>query len=213
MFDGIVFDVDGTLWDACDSVIEGWNQACLSLTGHELPAPPEEFRKLFGKTMEEITYAMFPDKTPEQAAVLGDACFRNEIVYLEQHPGQIYDGVPEMIQTLSRSYPLYIVSNCQAGYIEIMLKTGNLEAYISDHMCYEDTMAPKSVTIRELMKRNHLHDVLYIGDTQGDADACCDAQVPFLFVEYGLGTVTGSYPSVSSPSAIPQAIAQLEKNR
>ena len=213
MFDGILFDVDGTLWDACDSVIEGWNQACLSLTGHELPAPPKEFRKLFGKTMEEIAQAMFPNYPPEQVSALGDACFRNEIVYLEQHPGKIYDGVPEMVQELSHTYPLYIVSNCQFGYIEIMLKAGNLSTYISDYMCYEDTKAPKSVTIRELMKRNNLHDVLYIGDTQGDADACRDAGVSFLFVEYGLGSVTGTYPSARTPSVIPQAIRQLEQNR
>lgn len=213
MFDGIVFDVDGTLWDACDSVIEGWNQACLALTGQGLPAPTSEFRKMFGKTMDELSRAIFPTYPPQQAAELGDACFRSEIAYLKQNPGCIYEGVPEMMRELSRTYPLYIVSNCQFGYIEILLETGNLGGYISDYMCYEDTKAPKGITIRELMKRNRLHDILYIGDTQGDADACRDANVPFLFAEYGLGTVTGTYPSVRSPSAIPHAIHRLEQTR
>ena len=32
-------------------------------------------------------------------------------------------------------------------------------------------------------------DAVYIGDTQGDADACKEADVPFVFAEYGFGTV------------------------
>lgn len=39
------------------------------------------------------------------------------------------------------------------------------------------------------MERNGLRDVVYVGDTQGDADACRDAGVPFVFAEYGFGDV------------------------
>ncbi len=210
MFDGIIFDVDGTLWDACDSVIEGWNQASIELTGHAIAMPADELKQLFGRTMKELCIALFPTVPAQKAMELGEECFRREIQYLREHPGRIYDGVLEMIQELSRTYPLFIVSNCQFGYIEIMLSTGKLTSYFSDYMCYEDTKAPKSVTIRELMKRNHLHNVLYIGDTQGDADACRDAEIPFLFVEYGLGTVQGDYPHAPSVSSIPRMVHALD---
>ena len=39
------------------------------------------------------------------------------------------------------------------------------------------------------MERNNLKDVVYVGDTQGDADACKEADVPFIFAEYGFGDV------------------------
>ena len=47
----------------------------------------------------------------------------------------------------------------------------------------------KGETILMLMERNGLKDPVYIGDTQGDADACAYAGIPFIFAEYGLGAV------------------------
>lgn len=40
-----------------------------------------------------------------------------------------------------------------------------------------------------LIERNHLTSPVYVGDTQGDADACRDADIPFIFAEYGFGNV------------------------
>ena len=40
-----------------------------------------------------------------------------------------------------------------------------------------------------LMKKNNLNSPVYVGDTQGDADACKMAGIPFIFAEYGFGDV------------------------
>ena len=39
------------------------------------------------------------------------------------------------------------------------------------------------------MSEHGITDAVYIGDTQGDADACKEADVPFVFAEYGFGSV------------------------
>ena len=39
------------------------------------------------------------------------------------------------------------------------------------------------------MERNGLKDPVYVGDTQGDADACAEAGISFIFAEYGFGNV------------------------
>lgn len=37
---------------------------------------------------------------------------------------------------------------------------------------------------------------MYVGDTQGDANACKEAEVPMIFASYGFGEVEGEYPSI-----------------
>ena len=103
--------------------------------------------------------------------------------------GDLYEGVVETIRKLAEKYPLFIVSNCQCGYIEVMIESSGIGPFIRDHLCFGETGTPKSETIRALMDRNDLKDVVYVGDTQGDADACRDAGVPFVFAEYGFGDV------------------------
>ena len=57
--DGIIFDVDGTLWDSTEVVARSWNQAINE--NSDLPADltAAKIKSLFGKTMNEITAAPF----------------------------------------------------------------------------------------------------------------------------------------------------------
>lgn len=47
------------------------------------------------------------------------------------------------------------------------------------------------------MELHSLDDALYIGDTQGDLNACREAKIPFLFAAYGFGQVDEDIPSIS----------------
>lgn len=187
--DSIIFDVDGTLWDSADSVAKAWNLAIQENSDSDLTITKEALVKVFGKTMTEIAdtlFSMFPEK--ERMKLL-DICFEYENRYLETHPGKLYEGVADTVASLSGQYPLFIVSNCQCGYIEVLLRTCNLEAYITDHLCFGETQTSKGRTIRTLIEKNDLKSPVYIGDTQGDADACSEAGIPFIFAEYGFGSV------------------------
>ena len=176
--DGIIFDVDGTLWDSTDSVADSWNLAIRENSSLDLTIDGEILQGLFGKTMTEIADALFPSLSEEERMNFIQICFDYENRYLETHPGRMYDGVVDTVKKLSERYPLFIVSNCQCGYIEAMLNASGLGPYIKDHLCFGETQTPKSQTILKLMERNALKDVVYVGDTQGDADACRDAGVP-----------------------------------
>ena len=187
--DGIIFDVDGTLWDSTDSVADSWNLAIRENSSLDLTIDGEILQGLFGKTMTEIADALFPSLSEEERMNFIQICFDYENHYLKTHPGRMYDGVVDTVKKLSERYPLFIVSNCQCGYIEAMLNAFGLGPYIKDHLCFGETQTPKSQTILKLMERNALKDVVYVGDTQGDADACRDAGVPFIFAEYGFGEV------------------------
>ena len=48
------------------------------------------------------------------------------------------------------------------------------------------------------MKRNRIDKAVYVGDTQGDLDACRKAGVPFIFAGYGFGSVDDDSNAISS---------------
>ena len=52
--DGIIFDVDGTLWDSTEAVARSWNQAIEENTDFSLSLTADWLKSLFGKTMDEI---------------------------------------------------------------------------------------------------------------------------------------------------------------
>ena len=185
--DGIIFDVDGTLWNSTDAVAKAWTKAIEENSDLDLIVDAPLLNRIFGKTMDEICDIVFPMLPLEERTHLGDLCFENQL--LAEEPCPVFDGVKETFQKLSKKHKLFIVSNCACGYIEVMLSTSGLDKYVTDTLCFGQTNTSKGKTIRTLMERNNLKDVVYVGDTQGDADACKEADVPFIFAEYGFGDV------------------------
>ena len=196
--DGIIFDIDGTLWDSTDSVAASWNRAIRENTSLDLTLDAGILSGLFGKTMTEIGRALFPDDPEEEQARILDICFCYENDYLRDHPGVVYDGVADTIRKLYEKYPLFIVSNCQLGYIEVTMKGAGIESFIKDHLCFGETQVSKGKTLLMLMERNNLKSPVYVGDTQGDADACRFAGIPFIFAEYGFGDVPDAETRIRS---------------
>ena len=56
---GIIFDLDGTLWDATEMAARIWN-GVFEAEGLELRLRAADVRRQMGRTMEEIGAAFFP---------------------------------------------------------------------------------------------------------------------------------------------------------
>lgn len=207
--DSIIFDVDGTLWDSTDSVARSWNLAIGENSSLNLTITEDALQHVFGKTMTEIADTLFSCLPEKERMELLKICFQYENRYLETHPGKLFDGVADTLAALSGQYPLFIVSNCQQGYIEVLLRTCSLEPFIKDHLCFGETQTSKGRTILTLMKRNGLKSPVYVGDTQGDADACAEAGIPFIFAGYGFGDVPDAEIRISRFTDLKNLIAQL----
>ena len=54
-------------------------------------------------------------------------------------------------------------------------------------MSFGDTGTSKDLTIRRLMEVHSIENAVYIGDTQGDQEACRGAGIDFIFCDYGFG--------------------------
>ena len=98
-----------------------------------------------------------------------------------------YPKVKETLEALSKKYRLFIVSNSQCGYPELCIEKLGLTDYIEGHMCFGDTGTSKGQTILTLIRKHNIGSCIYIGDTQGDLEACKEAGIPFIFCAYGLG--------------------------
>lgn len=185
----IILDVDGTLWDTTDLVARAWTDAALGLhIALSEPVTGQRLKKEFGKPMDEIAGNLFPDLSPAARKQVMDACCAAEEACLEAcRENLLFPGVEETIRTLSASRKLFIVSNCQKGYIELFLKKTGLSNCILDFECFGNTGLSKGENIRLLMERQHLSQAFYVGDTQGDLDACRHAGIPFVFASYGFG--------------------------
>ena len=189
--DSIIFDVDGTLWDSTEIVAIGYNRALETYTDLPIRVDGARLMTLFGKPMDQIFAELLPDLSKEQQHFISEKCVVLEEEELEKADPKplLYPGVEEMFQMLSQKFPLFIVSNCQCGYIEQFLRKNRFESYITDHLCFGQTGTSKGQTILRLMRENHLKNPIYVGDTQGDANACTEAGIPFIFAEYGFGKV------------------------
>ena len=126
MLDGIIFDVDGTLWDSTETIADAWNQAIRECSTLSLHIDAAILKTVFGKTMDEIYETLMPQLPREEQIRIGERCFQYENELLETRPGQIYDGVCETFRALAERMGVYIVSNCQLGYIELFLKASGL---------------------------------------------------------------------------------------
>lgn len=200
MTDSIIFDMDGTLWDSTPEVAvafrnvieENYPEVTDEVTAERLTG-------LFGLPLDEIAVKLYQSVPAEKAISIMRECCEYECDYLAEHGARLYEGLEEALIKLSDKYQLFIVSNCQEGYIQCFFRANpNLEKYFTDFEYPGRSGKLKADNIRIVVERNHLKNPIYVGDTQGDADAAKAAEVPFIFARYGFGDVKEYYDVVDS---------------
>lgn len=200
---GLIFDMDGTLWDSAENVAVSWNIAIKESGMVERVLTTADIQGVMGKTMDKIADALFPELSKEDRMTLLEACCKLENEYLREHGGVLYPNLEEVWTELSKDYDLYIVSNCQAGYIEAFLDHYGFWKYFKDIECYGNNFKQKGDNIRLLADRNGLEAAAYVGDIQGDYDASKAAGVGFIHAAYGFGTINEVVPAISCMKELP----------
>lgn len=186
--ESLIFDIDGTLWDSTDLVAKGYNRHVCRIGLEHLQVTGEYLKGLFGRTMSEIADVIFAEIEAPRRYEIMQACMDEEHVVLEEDPCDIaYPGVVETMEVLAKNHRLFIVSNSQSGYPQLLIEKLGIGHLIQGHLCYGDTGTCKGETIRTLMERHGVTDAVYIGDTQGDMEASYMAGLPFVYCCYGFG--------------------------
>lgn len=184
-FDSLLFDMDGTLWDAVASYCAVWNTT-IDVLCPEVPHVNYEcLCSMMGKPLEEIFATFIGNAVPYDAFMKG--LLDNEAVIMPRLGGVLYTGVRETIETLSRSFKLFMVSNCTPEGLPNFLSYTALGPFITDYISYGDNGREKDYNIALMVSRHKLEAPLYIGDTMGDCLSSHAAGVPFAWASYGFG--------------------------
>ena len=188
--DGIILDIDGTLWNSTPIVAEAWNEIIEKRDDIPFRFTAKQLTQLFGRPLPVIADMVFPFlEEKERYDLINECCEREHELLRASTQNILYPGVAETMKALCKKIPLFIVSNCQAGYIELFLEKTGLADCITDSECPGGTGLSKGPNIRLVAARNHLQNPVYVGDIDGDRQASEEAGVKFCHASYGFGEV------------------------
>ncbi len=206
---GLIFDMDGTLWDSSANVASAWNEKIKELGYDHREITKQDIMSIMGLTMDKIADIILDDVPKEERYDLLDKCGKSENDYLRRHGAVLYPDLEKTLIRLKEKYPLYIVSNCQSGYIESFLEYYGFGKYFEDIECYGNNLKPKADNIALIAERNGLDKSWYIGDIQGDHDAAVKAGSGFIHAAYGFGTIEQDVPKIEKFSDLPGLLEKL----
>ena len=186
LFDGVVFDLDGTLvatdrfW--VEAARAGARRAFAELgIARELPSGAE-WMNLVGLPLAEGFAQLFPDLAPAQLALLLRRCVEEEESALRAGQAALLPGVPEALSELAgRGLKLGIASNCGRDYLRTMMVELGLQRWVGEARCLDTPgMRTKSAMVADLLLGMGTRAVVMVGDRQGDRDAAWSNGLPHV---------------------------------
>ena len=182
--DALIFDMDGTMWDAVDTYAEIWNMA-FEREGIERRITRADLLALIGTPIDDIMRHFVPAERVEHLLkTIADLV----VTELPRLGGKLYDGVQEGVAELAKHYRLFMLSNCDELELPIFVRYAGIEPYLTDTLAYGNTRLRKAENMQLLAEKYHLQHPVYIGDTAGDCNEAHRAGVPFVWMSYGFGT-------------------------
>lgn len=208
MFDSILFDLDGTLWNAVPEVAKSWTLGLSQLGIDRPPVTAEELFPCMGLLLPDIVDRLVPglDRAGQDRII--DHCCRVENDYLARHGAQLYPHEEEVLAALSQKCSLFVVSNCEKGYIEAYFAGTGMGKYFTGFESAGNTGLTKAENIALVVRRHGLKAPVYVGDTALDHKSAAQAGVPFVFAAYGFGTVEGT-PAIHDLKELPGLLESL----
>ncbi len=208
----VVFDLDGTLWNACSPCAAAWT-AVLQKRGYGLVITKEQIESVCGLPFPECVRRLCPAVPEKDLPSVMAQIDESEQAYLRRQGGELYPGVREGLRELAKQRPLYLVSNCQESYLQIFLSLTGTEDIFRDWECHGRTGRSKSENLRLLAERNSLTSAVYVGDTEGDRVASLDAGYAFIYAAYGFGDLTHTPRYSDFPGLVSGLLGRLPAPR
>ncbi len=197
--DSLIFDMDGTLWDAVDSYCAIWDKTLIEFNCSR-KISRLELIDCMGKPLRDIFITLNIDisNINEFLSRLDE----NENSFMPVLGGKLYDGVTENIKILAQHYKLFMVSNCGADGLNNFLNFTKLKEYFIDTVSYGQTNKEKYENIKYLVNKHNLKSPIYVGDTQSDCNNAHKAGIKMIYTSYGFGNCSNAEYTISKFSEL-----------
>ncbi len=207
---GIIFDLDGTLWNVTDVTYKCCNIVTKKYNLREITK--ETVCKVFGKNREESARLYFPYLDVEVAIRYGMEISKLIIGELEQYGGVLYPKIKETLDILKNDYTFYIVSNSgNIKYVEAFLNTSGVKNYFTDYIAASYLNISKEDAIKKIINDHKIEKAVYVGDTFIDLNASRNAHIPFIYAKYGFEKNLESEYFINEFSELPYVLKDIFK--
>ena len=194
--DAVMFDIDGTLWNASSASARGWNLGLAQL-GVPAKVTAEQIATVAGSPYEKCVEALLPGMRVRHRGLL-EALSDCERASVERDGGTFYDGALEAVSRLAREFDVFLVSNCQDWYLELFLGFSGLGPLLSGVDCHGRSGLSKSKMLSQMKRAYSLAAPVYVGDTASDEAAARTAGITHIHVSWGFGRPEGNPMIVNS---------------
>ena len=179
---GILFDLDGTLLNSLEDLMDSTNYA---LAQYGCPARSlEEIRCFVGNGARRLIVQALPGKAddPDVDEVL--ATYQTYYATHARVKTGPYAGIPEALAEIQKKYPVAIVSNKPDKAVKILCA----DFFPGIYALGEDAGRPRKPApdmVYKAMGEIGVEKCIYVGDSEVDAITANNAGVPCLSVLWG----------------------------
>lgn len=200
MIKNVIFDLDGTLLDTREGIIESVKHAASELGYKELPH--ETLLKFVGPPIQQ-SFMTFYDCNKETAQK-GANIFREYYKTTALLKAKPYDGIYELCEKLkSNGFKMAVATYKREDYALTLLRHFDFDKYCDPmHGADNNNILKKEDIVRMCQEAMgaRTEECVLIGDTDHDAKGAVQAKTSFIAVTYGFGFKhaedVGNYPCI-----------------
>ena len=184
--DSLIFDMDGTLWNATESYAKVWNATC-----HEFDMEADfkgsDLEHFMGMSIESIMEHLLGNNMIVDRSAFLSLLGKKEEEMMPTLGGVLYPGVKDALERLHGNFRLFMLSNCSPrGLVNFVNYTGT--AHFFDGLLTQgERQVSKSENLRYMASKYSLKCPVYVSDTHADCDQAHEAGMLFVHADWGFG--------------------------
>ena len=176
---GILFDLDGTLLETLEDIMDGVNHTLRDLGYPE--RTKAEIRRFVGNGARRLMEQAVPAGESAEEAIAEFQRYYSAHCQIKTRP---YDGIPEALAVLAEKYPIAIVSNKPDTAVKPLCDQYFPGIYARGESA-ECPRKPAPDMVYQAMESIGVERCIYVGDSEVDVLTAKNAGVPCLSVLWG----------------------------
>lgn len=211
---GILFDLDGTLLDTLEDLLDATNYA-LTSCGYP-PRTLAQLRRFVGNGAANQIRLALPEGASQTEIDHVLAVYKPYYTAHCQHKTQPYPGIPQVLAQLGQRYPIAIVSNKPDGAVKALCRQ-----YFPGIFALGETpdcpRKPAPDMVHRAMDAIGVQQAIYVGDSEVDVDTAKNAGLPCLSILWGFRDredleQAGAQYFCQTVSQLPDCLAQIQED-